>query len=196
MTQRRLGLILGGGIALVALLALLTIAPIGPVTKATQDVSTTAVGAVDPILVGPQQDCLDVTFNIQVSYSESQPWLDVWGFKRIDDVSLDHGELSVAARADCADLVEAVSATAYFYAPACEAALCVGDYLTYATDSAEGTQASTLKFDGPQSLPGSGLVRGDWCLDFGADAGYSRVNGAAASDNARVTASDLCLDPS
>jgi hypothetical protein len=194
MTRRRLAQWVGGVLAVVALLALVTVAPIGPVAKATKDASATAVGVAHPLGLEAEQDCFDVDYSVEVTYSEIYPLLDVWGFKRVIDVSLDQGTLTVAGRDDCADLADGVGATAYVYSPVCESGMCEDAYLEYLNDGEPGSTSFTMMYVGPQALPGSGVIRGHWCLGFAAQVSYANPNGASVGDSARVTDTDFCLD--
>jgi hypothetical protein len=193
MTRRGLSWLIGGGVALVALVLVLTAVPMVSDAR-SKDGSATAVAIGDPVAHDPELHCLDVAFEAVISYTSVRPILDLWGFAHAQDVVVDPARLEVAAKPECAEEFGSVEATGYLNAPLCESGLCEGAYLEYRTGVGESGTTSLMNFHGPQTLPGSGVVRNEWCLGFGAQVGYGRGNGTGESTSTRLTDSDLCLD--
>jgi len=160
----------------------------------TKDGSATALAQVEPILAEPMQDCIDINFTAVISYTAKRPLVDLWGLGTAEAIAVDHGALSVAARPECVDALDSVEATVYLYAPVCEGGRCEGAFLDHSTGQGDGATSSHSSFEGPRSLPSPGLVGSPWCLEFDALVAYGKLNGPAASDTAKVTATDLCLD--
>lgn len=190
MSRSTLYLIIGG---VVALLLVLTTVPLISDARVKAG-SATAVATVDPLGAGNPQDCIDVTFDATISYTAKRPVINLFGFARAQDIVVDPAQMEVAARPECLEAVGSVEATAYLNAPVCGGGLCEGAYLDYMAGQGDDTTTSHMNYDGERPLPGSDLVRNEWCLEFAADVAYVWLLGGAVSESARVTDSDLCLD--
>ena len=190
MSRDKLFLLIGGA---VAVLLVLTVVPFVGEARVKEG-SATAVGTVEPLGVGDAEDCIDVTFDATISYTAKRPLIDLFGFGRVQDIVVNPAQMDVAARPECLASVGSVEATAYVNAPVCESGLCDGAYLDYMAGQGDDTTTIHMNYDGERPLPGSGLVRDEWCLEFAADVAFAWALGGTVSDAARTTDSDLCLD--
>ena len=205
MTRRVLALIIGGAVVIIALLAILTTAPL--VTSAPQSVAkviTSEASESDTVT------CATIEFATTLHYTVTRPVLDLWGFRTVDDVTVDPAELNITAAPDtCTGPVEDLGGAAYISTEPCPVDIlepvaqatastnmgsaCDGRLLYYSVLNEGPEQSATFSYHGPQSVAPSGYGRGPWCLGFSSEARYSK-NDTGAVAGAGTTSGDLCLD--
>lgn len=177
-----------------------------------------AVLTVVPLVSGPQQTeelsvsgqhggdvlsaCARVTLTAPVTYAVSRPVLDVWGLVSVDSVTITDPTLAAHTVEGCDLGTTGIQARAYVIHPECNGpwepedpafavdVICDGRAIIYS-----GGQESTdwtLVIESTETLPGSGLARGEWCLGSAFELQLDGPSGLVASLDADQ--GDLCLD--
>lgn len=201
--QRRLAALIGGLLALVALFAVLTSVPItsGPTTAVDKTITSEARES-------ESVSCANVSFVATVTYTVKRPLLDLWGFRTIDDATIDPAALTAAATGKCGGPISDLGAAAAVQTEPCPvdiaglvaSALATDNWgsacdsrLTYYSGVNDGVgETMTRTYSGPSTLAPSGFGRGDWCPDFWTEARFTTGSGSFVY-TAATTAGDFCL---
>ena len=204
MSRRTVSWLIGGGVALVALLALATTAPLvqGPLLSVNKTMRSDANES-------EAVTCANITFTATITYSVRHPLVDLWGFRTINDATIDPAALNVKATGECGGPVSNLGGAAYVQTESCPVdigsvvatALATTSWgstcdntLTYYSAINDGAgDVLTHTYSGPSLLASSGFGRGSWCPAYGAEARYS-AGSAGYVLTATTVDGDLCLD--
>jgi|GEM_PF-4922130 len=183
--------------AVVVIVAALTVMPLVSGPQRSEELTVSGQHGGDVL-----STCAKATLTVPVTYTVSKPVLDLWGLARVGSVTVTDPTLAAQTIEGCDLGTTAISASAYVIHPECEgpwepefgegsvAVVCDGLAIIY-SGGRESTNW-TIPFESTETLPGSGVTRGEWCLEAAFSLELGGPSGVSASVNANE--GDLCLD--
>ncbi|MGC4175917.1 hypothetical protein [Demequina sp.] len=195
MTAKRVSIWIGAGVAVIALLVALTVVPV------VVEPGMSTVGHAEASTGVGSEECSAVSFDGTFSYAVARPILNPWGVAEVRDLTIDHVAMSGPGKAACGNNATH-QMSAWVILPTCDHGFseasqlvqsgwftdCDGHAVVYAGETDEDQTYSTWTFEGPTSLPDSGLFRGTWCPGVG-----FTVQAGGASSSAGADEDSVCL---